>query len=154
MKYMKLFSKNKKTTSGVVVIGCNKTGIALAECLLTQGFALTLVDKCAGAFEHISSAYMGDLALGDATDDQMIAKAYFQAARAIFVVTDSDNMNIFTAQILRQKLGNEKKIISHLNDSLRAPTYRALGMETVCAENLFANEIGRSLFSLMDGEQI
>jgi trk system potassium uptake protein TrkA len=154
MKRMKFFSKNKQTTSGVVVIGCNKIGIALAECLLKQGLKVVLVDKSAGAFERIPSTYTGDVALGDATDDQMVAETYFQTARAIFVATASDNMNIFITQILRQKLGREQKIIPHLNDSLRAPTYAAFGMHTVCVENLFANEIGRSLFSWMEGEQI
>ncbi|MGI6161511.1 MAG: NAD-binding protein [Christensenellales bacterium] len=145
---MKLFSKIKKPLSGVVIIGCNRTGIALAQALMAQGFITTLVDKSPDAFKLVPSEYMGNVVLGDATDGNIIADAYFQAAKAIYVVTASDNTNIFITQILRLRLGIDTKIISRLNDPERAEAYAAFSMETVSVENIFANEISRGLCSL------
>lgn len=151
---MSLFTKSKKETPVMIIIGCNKPGVALSESLSNQGYTTIVVDKSSDAFSCLTPGYEGNTLLGDATDKLVIKEASFQNAKAIFVMTPSDTTNIFIAQILRQKLGCKKKIISRLNDQRRAAAYTVLGIETISVETMFACEVARNLVSLAGGEEI
>lgn len=151
---MKLFTKNKEAAPVIVVIvGCNKAGIALSEVLSAKGFKVTVVDKSPHALENFSSVYGENILLGDATDSSIMDQADFQAAKAIFVVTSSDNTNIFITQIIRQKLKSGPKVMSRLNDLARKAAYAAFDIETISVEDMFANEIGHNMTAWIAGEQ-
>lgn len=149
---MNPFAK-KNPTPSVVVIGCNRVGIALSTELSAQGYTSTIIDNSSCTFESIPLTYLGNTLLGDATDDQVIEEINYKDAHSIFVVTSSDILNIFIVQILRQKQGNQLKIISRLNDLSKANIYKMFDIKTISVESNFASEIIRGMKSAAEGDQ-
>jgi len=150
---MKVLSKIRDKTS-LVIVGCNFIGRALSVALEKKGFNVTLVDKSLEAFEKLSPEYKGNALLGDATTENTLAKFSFQDLEAIFILTSSDNTNIFIAQMIRQKLKGNQRIIACLNDANRSDTYNIFDLETVSVETMFAEAVSSHVDSLINGEHI
>lgn len=151
---MSLFTKKQKSTPVMVIIGGGRLGGALSDSLSNEGYRAIVVDKYSDALSCSTPGYAGNTLWSDATDESVMKAANFQNAAAIFVMTSSDTTNLFIAQILRQKLGREKKIISRLNDPMHAEAYSVLVMETVSVETVFACEVIKNLSSLTGGCEI
>lgn len=144
---MKFFEKKQKNAETIVIIGCNPVGAALAGLFSAHGYQTSVVDQSAENFENLPPTYLGNVILGNIEENQVEQDAAIQNADKIFIVTSSDVFNIYIAQILRQKQGEELKIIARINEPERADAYSIFNIETVSVEEMFAEEILRKMRS-------
>jgi len=135
---------NKEKRKLNLIIGCGSLGANLALELSRQGKEVEIIDKNKNSFRKLGTGFGGLLREGDAADTEFLKKAEADKAETVIIVTDNDNTNIMTAQIMKEFF-QTPKVIARLYDSERECVYREFGIETVCPEYLSAKEIEKLL---------
>ncbi|NLC57101.1 MAG: TrkA family potassium uptake protein [Armatimonadetes bacterium] len=115
----------------IVIIGCGRVGSSLANTLSQEGHHVTVVDREARAMQRrLDPDFAGTKVVGNAMDEDVLARAGLREADVVVTLTEGDNRNIMIAQIAREKYG-VKKVLARIVDPLRALAYRELGIESV-----------------------
>ena len=128
-----------------IVVGCGRTGSAIALRLSTEGWDVTVVDEQEEALARLGSRWQGRFVLGHALDDSVLRRAGIEEADAVAVATDGDNTHIVVGQIaqLRYDVGC---VVVRVLDPARADFYAARGLRTVCptqtAISVLADAVG------------
>jgi trk system potassium uptake protein len=123
-----------------VIIGCGRTGSAVAKGLAGDGWDVTAVDENEDALLRLGSSWRGGFILGHGLDTSVLERAGVSEADAAVVSTDGDNTNLVIAQILKRRYGLERVVVRVL-DPARARFYREKGMETVCPTQIAISEL-------------
>jgi trk system potassium uptake protein TrkA len=124
----------------IIILGCGRVGIYLAQALDAAGHAVTVVDRNRDAFARLGSQYGGKMVLGTGIDEDVLRKAGIEDADAFIAVTNGDNTNAMAAQIAKHVF-NVPRVVARLYDPIREETYRLLGLETVCSTIMGAERI-------------
>jgi len=111
--------KNSDMTSLTVVIGSSRLGASLAYENSSKGFYTTLVDKDKNAFKKVDANYTGFFLEGDATDENVLAKAHIKEASQCIIVTEDDSVNIYVASLVAL-LSKAWLIVVRLHDEKKA----------------------------------
>jgi trk system potassium uptake protein TrkA len=119
------------TDMRVVIAGCGRVGSGLARDLVTQGFAVSIIDESPEAFYLLGDDFPGDYVVGRALDWDVLRRAGIAGAVAFVACTDGDNTNIVTAQIAQKKFG-VRCAVARVFDPLRAELFAQAGIRTVC----------------------
>ena len=119
----------------IVIIGCGKTGLRLAEKLDEMGYDVSVVDKDRRSFELLSEYFSGIVVSGVESDVEVLKNAGCENADAAVVVTDSDNLNIMIARILEIEF-NLSEVYVRLLDPSRQSVFKKFGLKTVCPTKL------------------
>ncbi|WP_304206512.1 potassium channel family protein [Peptostreptococcus russellii] len=136
---MKLFGiKNKKNYT--IVVGCGRLGAYIANSISNQSLDVTIIDKDESSFRKLALSYGGLAIVGNAINVETFIEAGIEKADSVVVVTDSDNINIMTAQLIKTYF-NVPNVIIRLYDPEIESVYRELGIKTVCPSVLSANKI-------------
>jgi len=114
-----------------IVVGCGRTGSAIALQLSTEGWDVTVVDEQEEALARLGSRWQGGFVLGHALDDVVLRRAGIEGADAVAVATDGDNTNIVVGQVAQMRYGVGCVVVRVL-DPARAAFYAARGLRTVC----------------------
>lgn len=80
-----------------IIIGAGRMGSSIARSLNKRASVLIL-DKNKNKIDKLQD-YSGFVAVGDATDLQMLEKNGIKEADCVISVTDDDNVNIFLADV-------------------------------------------------------
>jgi trk system potassium uptake protein TrkA len=123
-----------------LVIGCGRTGSAVAKGLAGDGWDVTAVDESEDALLRLGSSWRGGFILGHGLDTSVLERAGVSDADAAVVSTDGDNTNLVIAQVLKRRYGLEQVVVRVL-DPARARFYREKGMETVCPTQIAISEL-------------
>jgi trk system potassium uptake protein TrkA len=115
----------------VVIAGCGRVGSGLAHDLVTQGFAVAIIDESPDSFHLLGDDFPGEFIVGRALDWDVLRKARVREAAAFVACTDGDNTNIVVAQIAQQRYG-VKCVVARVYDPLRAELFAQAGIRTVC----------------------
>lgn len=113
-----------------VVIGCGRTGSAVATTLAAEGWDVTCVDEDEQALARLGS-WRGGFVVGHAMDTAVLERAAVGEADAVVVSTDGDNTNVVVAQVV-QKRYEVGCVVARVLDPRRAEFYAARGLRTVC----------------------
>lgn len=114
-----------------IVVGCGRTGSAIALRLSSEGWDVTVVDEQEEALARLGSRWQGGFVLGHALDDDVLRRAGIEGADAVAVATDGDNTNIVVGQVAQKRYGIDCVVVRVL-DPARADFYAARGLRTVC----------------------
>ena len=114
-----------------VVIGCGRTGSAVAKGLAADGWDVTVVDENEDALGRLGSGWRGGFVLGHGMDVTVLARAGITDADAAVVSTDGDNTNVVIGQVIQKRYGIESVFVRVL-DPARAQFYAERGLHTVC----------------------
>ena len=114
-----------------VVIGCGRTGSAVAKGLAADGWDVTVVDENEDALGRLGPSWRGGFVLGHGMDVTVLARAGIADADAAVVSTDGDNTNVVIGQVLQKRYGIESVFVRVL-DPARAQFYAERGLHTVC----------------------
>jgi trk system potassium uptake protein TrkA len=114
-----------------VVIGCGRTGSAVAKGLAADGWDVTAVDESEDAFGRLGPDWRGGFVLGHGMDVSVLELAGVADANAVVVSTDGDNTNVVIGQVL-QKRYEPRTVVVRVLDPARAAFYADRGLHTVC----------------------
>ena len=114
-----------------VVIGCGRTGSAVAKGLAADGWDVTAVDESEDALGRLGPDWRGGFVVGHGLDMTMLERAGVSDADAAVVSTDGDNTNLVIGQVL-QKRYEIGTVVVRVLDPARARFYAERGLNTVC----------------------
>jgi trk system potassium uptake protein TrkA len=114
-----------------VVIGCGRTGAAVAKRLAADGWDVTGVDESEDALARLGAGWRGGFVLGHGLDTTVLERAGIAEADAAVVSTDGDNTNLVIAQVI-QKRYDLSSVVVRVLDPARARFYSERGMSTIC----------------------
>jgi trk system potassium uptake protein len=123
-----------------VIIGCGRTGSAVAKGLVAEGWDVTAVDESEDALLRLGSGWRGGFVLGHGLDNSVLERAGVSDADAAIVSTDGDNTNLVIAQVLQRRYGLESVVVRVL-DPARARFYSERGLHTVCPTQIAISEL-------------
>lgn len=114
----------------VVIMGCGRVGSALAAMLADDGHDVTIIDIRQEAFRRLPPDFKGKRHVGNAIDQDVLARVGLAEADAFFAVTQGDNRNVMATQIAKHIFGVERALC-RIYDPIREEMYRELGLETI-----------------------
>ncbi|MDO5146647.1 MAG: Trk system potassium transporter TrkA [Eubacteriales bacterium] len=99
-----MFGKRNSVKKGlkIIIVGCGKVGVTLAEQLAREGHDITIIDKDADRVQEIANLYdiMGLAGNGASYSVQM--EAGIEDTDLIIAVTESDELNLLCCTIAKQ----------------------------------------------------
>jgi trk system potassium uptake protein TrkA len=124
----------------VLVIGCGRTGAAVAKGLAGEGWDVTAVDESEDALLRLGAGWRGGFVLGHGLDSSVLERAGVSDADAAVVSTDGDNTNVVIGQVLQKRHGIGCVVVRVL-DPARARFYAERGLQTVCPTQTAISEM-------------
>lgn len=121
----------------VIIVGCGRIGSELAKILSNEKHNVVVIDKNSRVFESLGKNFNGFTFVGNGFDIELLKLAGIEKADALCAVTNSDNVNLITAQAAK-KIFNIKKVIARVYNPNRANIYRVLGLDIISGVNLVA----------------
>jgi len=127
----------------LLVVGGGKVGSYLARKLAKDGHLVSVIEM-----DHdLAMKVVGETGVivfeGDGTDVGLLKRADVHRSDWVFAVTGKDDVNLVASQ-LASTLG-ARNVLARLNDPANAPTFEALGLNTVAVTDLMVGVIERDL---------
>ncbi|MGM0500907.1 MAG: potassium channel family protein [Bacillota bacterium] len=124
----------------VLVIGCGRTGSAIASLLSKQGEDVVVVDKNKSAFNRLETEFTGFTILGDATEIELLKEAKLDKTDLAVVTTNDDNVNAMIAQIASE-LYDIEKVVVRIIDPQKKVIYKDLDVITMSPTGLLVDNL-------------
>jgi trk system potassium uptake protein len=124
----------------VVIMGCGRTGSALATRFDAEGDRVTIVDPDDSAQRRLPSGFHGRFLVGSGVAPAVLRAAGIEHAEAFVALTPNDSANIVAARVARETY-RVPRIIARLHDPVHAHIYSALGIVTVGSVSTTVNRI-------------
>lgn len=124
----------------VIILGCGRVGSTLARRLARDGHNVTVIDLLPEAFRRLGSKFKGQRVIGNGLDRDVLKRAGIESCDVFVSVTQGDNRNIMSAQIAKQ-VYKVPKVLTRINDPIRADVYRRMGVITICAPTIISGLI-------------
>ncbi len=128
----------------VVIVGCGRVGARIATSLDRQGHDVSIVDLQTSAFRRLAPDFSGRAITGTGIDEDVLRSAGISEADAFIAVTNGDNRNLMAAQVAKVIFGVDK-VSARVYDPVRAETFRAMGIDTICStttmSEIFLNSV-------------
>lgn len=128
----------------VVIMGCGRSGSALAVRLHGEGDQVKVVDRDPAAAGRLPDAMLDCLVLGNGISRTTLEAAGIQHAEAFVALSPSDSGNVVAARIARDAY-HVPRTIGRLCDPARQPLYTQLGIPTVASVGLIVTRAHRLL---------
>ena len=113
-----------------VIVGCGRTGSAVAKQLAGEGWDVTCIDDDETALGRLGE-WRGSFVVGHGMDLDVLERAGVAGVDAAVVATDGDNTNLVIGQVLQRRYGIGCVGVRVL-DPRRAELYAERGLRTVC----------------------
>jgi len=124
----------------VIIMGCGRSGSALASRLEAEGDDVTLLDLDESAEDRLPVGFKGRFIHGSGTSRQLLEQAGIAHAEAFAALTPNDAANIVAARTARDHY-RVPRVVGRLHDPARAPIYSELGIATVAAVQINVNRV-------------
>ncbi|MCL0028896.1 NAD-binding protein [Dehalococcoidia bacterium] len=138
------YSLRTNDPRSVVIVGCGRTGAAIATAMSETGSMVHILDVSIRAFDLLPTGLIeyGQIVpmVGDGTLESDLRKASAQDAQVLIAVSGKDAANVMSAQIAHNILGISK-VICRLSDPVLKEMYASLGLVTVSPTRLVSKLI-------------
>ena len=124
----------------VIILGCGRVGSTLARSLYKDGQNVTVIDLLSESFRRLGSKFKGQRVVGNGIDEDVLKRAGIENCDLFVAVTQGDNRNIMAAQIART-VYDVPKVLTRINDPVRADAYREKGIATICGTTILSGLI-------------
>ena len=119
------FEKNVR----VIIMGCGRTGAAIAEALDVDDHIVTIIDRDANQFRRLASEFSGTRVVANGMDQKDLEAVGISEADAFIAVTQGDNRNYFASQ-LASEIYEVEHVLCRVKDPQREVIFRQLGIKT------------------------
>jgi trk system potassium uptake protein TrkA len=126
----------------VVIMGCGRTGAALAAEMSREGHEIHVLDTDAASFRFLPKDFSGHTHIGNGIDLDVLRKIGIEKADVFVSTTRGDNRNVMAAQIAKHIFG-VRIVASRVFDPLREQMYRNLGLRTINPTRVQARRLKR-----------
>ncbi len=127
-----------------VILGAGRVGALIARDLEKQGHAVFVVDWNSESFRRLGKDFRGKTVLGNGIDETVLRKAGIEKADAFVAVTNSDNTNLMSAQLVQVRFKTEKVLV-RVYDPQRAQAFREMGLSVICPTTKVVTEFEQEL---------
>ena len=124
----------------IIIVGCGKVGVSLAEVLSKEGHDIIVMDRNPESFKALSEDFNGMTVTGIPIDQDVLKEASIETCDTLVAVTPDDNINIMVCQVAKEFF-NVSKVIARINNPVREKIFRNFGIETICPTTLTAAAI-------------
>ncbi len=124
----------------VIILGCGRVGSTLARMMYRDGQNVTVIDLLSESFRRLGTKFKGQRLVGNGMDEDVLKRAGIENCDIFVAVTQGDNRNIMAAQIAHE-IYQVPKVLTRINDPVRADAYRQLGIVTICGTTIFSGII-------------
>jgi len=115
----------------VVILGCSRVGAVLATWLAQNKHEVSVIDWEYNSFRRLPKDLEIKQVLGTGVDMEVLQRAGIAEADGFIAVTNSDNTNLMSSQVVKNKF-NRKKVIARVYDPNRARAFEELGLNIIC----------------------
>lgn len=133
----------------IVIVGCGRLGSNLAMEFSKEGHDVAIIDNIEENLDRLGSGFNGRRIKGVEIDNYTLIEAGINNADIFLALTPDDNINIMASQIAKNIHG-VKKVIARNADPSREFIYNKLGLESISAVKLAANEIKNKIAGEME----
>jgi trk system potassium uptake protein TrkA len=130
----------------VVILGCSLAGAMVASWLVSEKNEVSVIDSKENSFNRLPKDFKGKKILGRGIDIPILIEAGIENADTFLGLTNSDNINIMAAQLVKQRF-KVPKVVSRVYDPQRAKAFKQLGLNIICPTTIIAEEFKETLKS-------
>jgi trk system potassium uptake protein TrkA len=114
----------------VVIMGCGRTGSALAVRLQGEGDAVAVIDPDRTAEGRLPPSFSGRFLLGSGVSRRVLEDAGIADAEAFVALSHQDSANAVATRVARDVF-RVPRVLARLHDPAHAAVYAELGITTV-----------------------
>ncbi len=142
LRYRRLVKMLEKIRGHTIVIGLGRTGVAIAETLISLGEKVVAIDTDPERIESFKGRFPGVPVIeGDAKDEGILELAKIREAKRLFVNTSSDSENVFIV-VTARGMNPDLFISSRVVDVENEPKLKRAGADQTFVPESFS---GRSV---------
>ena len=119
----------------VLIIGCGKFGVRLAEYLTRKNHEIVVVDNDPETFHALGAEFTGRTICGVGYDKAVLEQAGVASADVLIGCTSSDSLNAVVANIAKNVF-HVPTVIARMYDPIRARMFESMGIYTVSITRL------------------
>ena len=131
----------------VVIMGCGRTGLALATRFDAEGDQVTVIELDDDVQARLPSGFRGRFIPGNGITPRVLEQAAIADAEAFIALTPNDSANIVAARTARDRY-RVPRVIARLHDPVHGPVYSEFGIATVGSVQTTVNRIVQMLHHL------
>ncbi len=128
----------------IVVLGCGRSGGALANRLDAEGDDVSVIEIDERARSRLSGAFQGNFVLGDGLRREVLEAAGIAQTEAFVGFSSNDSLNIVTTRVARDRY-HVPRVVGRLHDAERAPVCSDLGLPMVTSVRMTVDRVHRML---------
>lgn len=128
----------------MVIIGCGRTGSALATRFDSEGDTVTVVDRDGQSRRRLPAAFGGAFVEGDALQRPVLEAAGIVRAEALLAVSSSDSTNIVVPRVARDVF-HVPHAVGRIDDPGRVPLGSDLGLIVISSVGTTVDRVHRML---------
>jgi trk/ktr system potassium uptake protein len=126
----------------VVIMGCGRTGRALAIRFDAEGDQVTVIDMDAAVKGRLPAGFRGRFLSGNGITPRVLEEAGIAHAEAFVALTPNDSANIVAARVARDMF-RVPRVVARLHDPAHSPVYSEFGIATVGSVQTTVNRVIR-----------
>ena len=119
----------------VLIIGCGKFGVRVADYLNRKNHDVTVVDKNPETFPALGEEFSGRTVCGIGFDKEVLEKAGIATADVVVACTSSYSLNAVVANMAKN-IYHVSTVIARMYDNVRARMFESMGIYTVSITRL------------------
>lgn len=122
-------------TRRALVVGCGEFGLAVADKLSSLGYAVTVIDGSAAAFNALPASFGGETFAGDGADVLTLEACEVASASYVVACTTRDSVNYFIARVASEVYGVEH-VYARIDDGDLVAMLEDSTIEPICPHTL------------------
>jgi trk system potassium uptake protein len=131
----------------VVIMGCGRTGSALAIRMEGEGDQVSVIEINNAARGRLPAGFGGTFLHGNGAHQRVLESASIEHAEAFVALTASDSANIVATRVARDRY-RVPRVLARLHDPAHAQAYRDLGIATIGSVQTTVNRVVQLLHHL------
>jgi len=128
----------------LVIIGCGRTGSALATRFDSEGDSVAVVDHDGQSRRRLPGAFRGEFITGDGLHRQVLEAAGVERAEALLAVSSSDSTNIVVTRVARDVF-HVPHVVGRIDDPGRDRFGIDLGLTMIATVRTTVDRVHRML---------
>lgn len=114
----------------IIIVGCSRLGVELANALIQEGNTVILICKEEKSWRRLTDLKLEKIIFGVEFDREVLEQAGIQSVDGLIACTENDDVNALVARVARN-IYRVPKVIARLYDRRKVDVYNALGIQVL-----------------------